>query len=445
MRAWGVVVIAALLAGDSCRAHEKNAARRGKEALLGQSFAPPLVTRSAYEDLWRVWGLKERPADFDRRLRERYGLHEAPYPNQGLPMGLREARGVLGKGVGTDCLMCHASTIAGRTVLGLGNPSLDLQALFEELALAQGFRQPAPLPFSNVRGTTESAAAAAFLFQFRNPDLTIRAPRKGEFATTACEDVPAWWLMKKKTTMYALGSHSARSVRSLMAFMLSPLNSGEYIKSQEPAFRDIQAFLLTLEPPKYPWAVDHKRAEAGRGLFERNCSRCHGTHGPDGKYPNKVIDLEVIGTDPVLATGFPQEAEDEYNRSWFGQERTPEGKPIPARAHRGYQAPPLDGVWATAPYFHNGAVPTLYHVLNSKARPRLFTRSFRTGVEDYDQARVGWKFTRLEKEPDPNLPGIERRKVYDTTRPGRANTGHTFGDRLTDEERTAIIEYLKTL
>ena len=43
------------------------------------------------------------------------------------------------------------------------------------------------------------------------------------------------------------------------------------------------------------------------------------------------------------------------------------------------------------------------------------------------------------------VPPIERRKVYDTTHSGRSNAGHTYGDELTDAERRAVIEYLKTL
>jgi hypothetical protein len=114
-------------------------------------------------------------------------------------------------------------------------------------------------------------------------------------------------------------------------------------------------------------------------------------------------------------------------------------------ATKGYQAPPLDGIWATAPYFHNGSVPTLYDVLNSKSRPQRYTRSFKTDKEDYDFEKVGWKVT-LVKDKLPNTaPAIERRKIYDTTLPGRSNAGHTYGDKLTDPERMAIIEYLKTL
>ena len=112
---------------------------------------------------------------------------------------------------------------------------------------------------------------------------------------------------------------------------------------------------------------------------------------------------------------------------------------------RGYQAPPLDGVWATAPYFHNGSAPTVYHVLNSAARPRVFTRSYRTGADEYDPDRLGWKITVLEAPPPADAPEFERRKVYDTTLPGRDNGGHTYGDDLTDDDRWAVIEYLKTL
>jgi hypothetical protein len=84
-------------------------------------------------------------------------------------------------------------------------------------------------------------------------------------------------------------------------------------------------------------------------------------------------------------------------------------------------------------------------VLNSKSRPRVFTRSYRTGIEEYDPVKLGWRVQVLDGARDPKLSGYERRKVYDTTKPGRGNGGHTFGDELTEAERTALIEYLKTL
>ena len=105
----------------------------------------------------------------------------------------------------------------------------------------------------------------------------------------------------------------------------------------------------------------------------------------------------------------------------------------------------LDGIWATAPYLHNGSVPTIYEVLNSKARPNCFTRSYRTDEVDYDKAKVGWKYRPIGEESKATANPVEKRKTYDTTQPGRGNKGHTFGDDLTEEERWAVIEYLKTL
>ena len=110
-----------------------------------------------------------------------------------------------------------------------------------------------------------------------------------------------------------------------------------------------------------------------------------------------------------------------------------------------YRARPLNGVWATAPYLHNGSVPTVHDLLDSKGRPKVFTRSFRTGIDEYDTTKLGWKVQTLEQPADAAVPAYERRKIYDTMLPGRSNRGHTFGDDLTEAERMAVIEYLKTL
>jgi mono/diheme cytochrome c family protein len=434
------------------RAEERTAAARGAEAVHRLSSSPPVLSLEAYEDAWKQWGVLEKPADYARAFRERYGLHPAPYENQGLPMGLHEAPGLVGRGLTSDCLLCHAGSVAGRTYIGLPNTTLDLHSLFLELAAAGGFGRWMPLRLSNVRGTTEAAAATVYLLKIRDPDLRLNPGRvieqarfKAGIRDDLCEDMPAWWLLKKKKTMYHTGDTSARSVRAMMPFLLSPLNSGESIKAKEPVFADIQAYLLTLEPPRYPFAIDGALARRGEEIFNRNCARCHGTYGPNGRYPNKVIPLDMIDTDPTRASGISVEVGRLYMKSWFAQDKGPDGEPYHGLNWGGYQAPPLDGIWATAPYFHNGSVPTIYHVLNSKERPKVFTRSFRTGEEDYDRIRVGWRITVLDSSPDAGVPTIERRKVYDTTRPSQGNGGHPFGDRLSEEERWAVIEYLKTL
>jgi mono/diheme cytochrome c family protein len=224
-----------------------------------------------------------------------------------------------------------------------------------------------------------------------------------------------------------------------MQFMMSPLNFPAAFHKAEAEFKDILAYLLSIEKPLYPLAIDRARAATGATVFQDHCARCHGSYGEKGTYPNRIVPLKEVGTDPRRYEGISRKFGEYYNTTWFAGD-------YKGLESAGYQAPPLDGVWATAPYLHNGSVPTLYQLLNSKARPRLFTRSYRTDRDAYDEGKVGWKVQVLDRPPDPRtLPPIEYRKVYDTTKPGRSNAGHTFGDKLTEQERLAVIEYLKTL
>jgi hypothetical protein len=445
-----VVLTAPLLVGagdpNVTRADLPAAAERGRQALLGRAYIPATMTLRAYDNAWQQWDLKEKPADadYDRLFRERYGLHAAPYSNGRYPMGLREADMPFplgfGKGLTQDCLICHGGSIAGQSYVGLGNASLDYQAFSEEMAAADGRPGKTPLRFSNVRGTTEAGSFAVYLLGMRQPDLSLRFPRLDlDLQDDLCEDPPAWWLLKKKKTMYHTGGGDTRSVRSLMQFMLTPLNLPGAFEKAEPDFADLREFLLALQPPKYPLPIDKKLAATGEELFRANCSRCHGTYGEKWTYPNKIVPLDEIGTDRRRFDGITKKVSDYYDKSWFA-------KDYKAIATDGYQAPPLDGIWATAPYFHNGSVPTVYHVLNSKARPKLFTRSFRTDLDAYDSQKLGWKVSVLKEPPDRSrLSPVEFRKIYDATQPGRGNGGHTFGDRFSEEERMAVIEYLKTL
>lgn len=420
---------------------------RGKRILETRGFNPAAWTTTAYESAWKVWGLSEKPADYAEQFRERYGLHPAPYPNDGLPMGLRKAFGLVGRGVAIDCLACHGGSIMGQSYIGLGNASLDAHALFDELNKANGRSANLPFRFSNVRGTSEAVGMGVFLLGLRAPDLSPRLPRvELGLHDDICSDVPAWWHLKKKRTMYHTGGSDARSVRSLMQFMMGSLSGPQAFIKEEAAFRDIQAYMKNMEVPKYPLPIDRDRAAVGKKVFEQNCSKCHGAYGENPTYPNRIVKLDEIGTDPNRFNGLTAAFGEYYNRTWFAKERT--GwiyDDFAARPTDGYQAPPLDGIWATAPYLHNGSVPTVYHLLKSDERPRLYTRSFRTGKEDYDAEKLGWKITLLDAPPSDALPAIERRRVYDTSQPGRRNTGHVYGDHLTDAERRAVIEYLKTL
>lgn len=424
------------------------AAERGRNALLEQAFIPPAWSAAAYPIAGRFWpgGAPSDPGAYDRAFMERYGLHPAPYANGRYPMGLREASFLGMRGVANDCLLCHGGSIAGQSYVGLGNTALDFQALFEDLNRADGRRPRTPFPFSHVRGTTEAGSMAVYLLSYREPDLTVLRRHDLGLRENLCEDTPAWWLLKKKRTMYHTGSAGARSVRSLMQFMLSPLNTRATVEDAEPAFADIQAYIRSLEPPPYPFRIDRPLAAKGDALFRANCARCHGTYGPGGTYPNRIIPIDVIGTDRTRFEGFTPRAAAYYNQSWFARERPGWlADDYPAVATAGYQAPPLDGIWATAPYFHNGSVPTVHDVLKSSTRPHTFTRSYRTGRDDYDPVKLGFRIQELDHGADSSLPPFEQRKIYNTTLPGRGNAGHLFGDALTEEERLAIIEYLKTI
>jgi mono/diheme cytochrome c family protein len=426
------------------------AVQRGKTALETRAFNLAGWALKAYPGAWAVWpnGPKATPPNYSAVFLEHYGLHPAPFDNCKYPMGLREGPGMLGgKGLTSDCLLCHGGSILGKSYVGLGNSSLDIQALFEDMSKASGTGGKLPFTFSNVRGTSEAAAFAVFLIAHREPDLNIRL--KGldlGLKTDLCEDVPAWWLLKKKKTMYYTGSTSAKSVRSIMQFMLASAQPRSVFEKEEKTFADIQSYILSLTPPKYPYPIDTGLASRGEKIFRKTCSVCHGTYGADWTYPNKIVPLDVIGTDSNRFTGISAKWGEHYNQSWFAQkEKVNDGIAYPAQATKGYQAPPLDGIWATAPYLHNGSVPTLYNLLNSKTRPMIFTRSYRTDEAAYDKEKIGWRVQILTEGASPALPHLEQRKTYDTRQPGRSNGGHTFGDDLTDAERWAVIEYLKTL
>lgn len=104
----------------------------------------------------------------------------------------------------------------------------------------------------------------------------------------------------------------------------------------------------------------------------------------------------------------------------------------------GYKSRPLTGIWATAPYLHNGSAPTLYDVLLPPAdRPRTFA----VGGREYDPVKVGYR------ADQPEAPAfIFRTHDAETPIDGNANVGHDYGNAsFTDRQRRALVEYMKTL
>jgi cytochrome c peroxidase len=176
-------------------------------------------------------------------------------------------------------------------------------------------------------------------------------------------------------------------------------------------------------------------------LFAAHCGSCHGSYGPGAEFPEKIVAIEEIGTDRVRFDSLTAKERSELNESWFGHH----GRDTASLRNRetpvGYVAPPLDGIWATAPYLHNGSVPTLWHLLHPAERPAVWRRT-PTG---YDRSRVGLEVEELAAMPAGKLTSAERRTYFDTSKPGKSAAGHDFPDALTEDEKTAVLEYLKTL
>jgi hypothetical protein len=257
-----------------------------------------------------------------------------------------------------------------------------------------------------------------------------------------------------------------------------------------------------LKSPKWPSElppIDKKIAEQGEALYKEHCQKCHlpPVSGPeflksdrwslpdnrkDERYPGErylrveVVPLAHIGTDPAQAQDMfdrkvtvPRELDIPYDsfgmalgavtektiKHWYDSQMPP----VPPekreelngyrdngiQAPLGYKARPLDGIWATPPYLHNGSAPNLYALLSPvEERPTKFY----LGHREYDPVNVGYRYDKLEG-------GFE----LDTRIRANYNTGHEFngdgkkenekdgviGRLLTPQERRALVEYLKTM
>lgn len=339
-----------------------------------------------------------------------------------------------------NCLSCHAKHLNGALVVGLGRaahgPAIPSGTATDAFSIDLALRSPDELKaFSqwgtHLLGALEAGAASSFgaLAAHRDPGTlawsdTLRfdpsTPVKGWI------DVPPWWRAKKKNGLYYNGAGRGDQVRHMMNMSVVSLVDVAEAERVDAMFLDIAAFIHSIVPPRFSSPLDAARVAQGERVFVENCARCHGTYGANESYPNLLIPADEVGTDPSLANDFwaNKDAARWFGESFFGQSGAR------YEAVVGYLAPPLDGVWATAPFFHNGSVPTLAAVLDSSSRPTRWSMSFEDA--DFDADAVGWK-----------TDGVG--ELYDTTQPGSSNAGHTFADGLSTDERRALLEYLKTL
>lgn len=253
----------------------------------------------------------------------------------------------------------------------------------------------------------------------------------------------------------------------------------------------IEDLVTHLAPPKWPehvlGKIDRAKAARGKALFAQNCAGCHNSYPYIWTAPNKygkrfiqvgIVPQSYVGTDatqfrtlmpyaqtaqlapylPKPFTGKPvvpasvlsvtigkalmETAEKKLNLSPQQALKLHgyRARPLPHPPERSYKAAPRDGIWAEPPYLHNGSVPNLYEML-IPARQR--TKKFYVGRE-FDPVKVGI-----------DTSGNSGRFLFDTRLEGNSNAGHSFenaprgngvvGPLLTEDQRWALIEYLKSI
>ncbi|MEO4014484.1 di-heme-cytochrome C peroxidase [Pseudomonas rossensis] len=262
----------------------------------------------------------------------------------------------------------------------------------------------------------------------------------------------------------------------------------------------IEQTLQRLKPPAWPeellGAIDKTQAAKGRELFTENCAGCHVPRSvqSDGRWVQhlKMLPVEFIGTDPGAANNIADHRFDLTALQWdpaelaqldvqlqptptesldlsklssakglayvtafvgnraFREANIPTaerpdmdgfGLPIGVRELRAYKARPLAGVWATAPFLHNGSVPSIYQLLSPQDER---TTTFYKGTFEYDPSHLGYR-----------TEAFTNGFLFDTRITGNHNSGHEFragkrgngviGRLLQPEERWALLEYLKVL
>ncbi len=225
---------------------------------------------------------------------------------------------------------------------------------------------------------------------------------------------------------------------------------------REETIDRLVSYLRTLQSPPSPLNIDPALRAEGERIFR--ATGCVGCHAAGGARVMTIIPQAEIATDPGRIAMWTPEAAAAYNNYDKGGWRTTQpwyarwtdagldwlsGRPpgLPwvfsnFRKYEGYLAQPLDGIWLTAPYLHNGSVPTLDDLLKPPAeRPKAFVR----GRDALDLVRGGYV-----------APACEPTRYtgefcYDTTRPGNANAGHDYGTTLGAADRRALVHYLLSL
>lgn len=214
-------------------------------------------------------------------------------------------------------------------------------------------------------------------------------------------------------------------------------NTLEMIDANIPNVVDIfEGFLKDSTHQPFPGEINPEKADLGQKVFNQSCAKCHGQY--EGKYrdvrlvsfPNKLVSYKKIGTDNyrwfLIDQSVVKFASNEKKISKYVSK---------FETYEGYTPPILSGLWATAPYMHNGSVPDLKSFISPELRPE----KFKLGGHALDYQRMGIAY------PE-NYQPFSQPMVYDTTDVGRSNAGHEepFED-LSETQKENLLEFLKLL
>lgn len=436
-------------AGDASDESSPSGLPRGYDNLINRAYVPATLDQEVWDNLWRTWEEPLRAqaegasADERRKLTmSRYGLTEAPGREGGIPLQFADdGHG----GWAINCFSCHGGKVAGKVIMGVPNTHIALQTFFQEVVeTKRKLGRQVPLteagslmvPLGGSNGTTNAIIFGVVLGALRDPDLNVHEDAPMPKLVHNDHDAPPWWHVKRKTHLYADG-FAGKGHRALMQFMMTPENGPEVFHNAENDYKEISAWIESLEPPKYPFAIDQTLASRGRELFNQNCAECHGTYGDGSAFPQKIVPIDEVGTDRARLDSLTAEMRASYELSWFSNYGEKKSITEPG----GYVAQPLDGIWASAPYLHNGSVPTLWHLFHADQRPTVWQRT----EDGYDQSRVGLEVVEMTSLPEGIKSAKEKRKYFDTRLFAKSAQGHTFPEALSEDEKAAVIEYLKTL
>ena len=369
-----------------------------------------------------------------------------------------------------NCLMCHTAEIDGIAYFGAGTKTFDDKFLGDALKLLtsdpwRSLVSHDPSAAGDVANANRilnshhhdkidsltrgrsTAFAASHVELYMRPNQGAMPPPeavgRGDTKTP-----PLWHTAAKMPAgrWYTDGSFHGRIPLMASSMELEKDRSFDaLVTSVIPRIKaEFDSVIRHLRPPPYPYAIDRTLAERGRELFyskTMGCARCHGVYDGKGNVDWPGVHSDV-GTDParreIVSAGFVAA----FDQSPIAAEGTLEKS-------RGYAATPLTGVWANYPYLHNGSVPTLHHLLGPVSeRPRIFDV---LAARRFDRERVGQMlFSKPEharwSEGELNETFGNNRDWFNVARPGSGSGGHDMWPRIkTDENRRALIEYLKTL